>query len=83
MATLYVENVPEELYEALRSQAQRHRKSMAAEIMSLLEAHVPTARELESRRRFLRQAQRLRSRKPRAAGPFRSTEEMQREDRLR
>jgi len=83
MATLYVQNVPDEIYEALRSQAQRHRKSIAAEVMSLLETHVPTTRELQSRRKFLRQAQRLRSRKPRVPGPFLSTEEMQREDRSR
>jgi len=83
MATLYVQNVPDEIYEALRSQAQRHRKSIAAEVMSLLETHVPTTRELQSRRKFLRQAQRLRSRKPRVPGSFLSTEEMQREDRSR
>jgi len=83
MATLYVENVPDELYGALRSQAQRHRKSIAAEVLALLEANVPTTRELQARRRFLRQAQRLRSQKPRIAGPFPSTEEMQREDRSR
>lgn len=83
MATLYVENVPDEIYEALRGQAQRHRKSIAAEVMSLLEANVPTPRELQARSRLLRQAQRLRSRKPRTAGPFPSAEEMQREDRSR
>jgi len=83
MATLYVQNVPDEIYEALRTQARRHRKSIAAEVMSLLEANVPTPRELRARRRFLSEAQRLRSRKPGGAGPFPSTEEMQREDRSR
>jgi Antitoxin FitA-like, ribbon-helix-helix len=83
MPTLYVEGVPADLYEALRGQARQHRKSIASEVLSLLEANVPTPRELKSRRDFLRRAERLRSRKARAAGPFPSTEEMQREDRSR
>jgi len=83
MATLYVQNVPDDLYEALRRQAQQHRKSIAAEVVSLLEVNVPTSEELKLRRDFLRQARRLRSRRGPAAGPFPSSEEMQREDRLR
>jgi plasmid stability protein len=83
MATLYVQNVPDELYEALRRQAQQHRKSIAAEVVSLLELNVPTPEELKLRREFLRQARRLQSRKGPAAGPFPSTEEMQRGDRSR
>jgi antitoxin FitA len=83
MATLYVENVPDELYEALRGLARQHRKSIAAEVLTLLEENVPTARELRSRRAFLRRLQRLRSRTPLSSGPFPSTEEMQREDRSR
>lgn len=42
MATLYIENVPDELYEALRARARQHRKSIAAEILSLLEGNIPT-----------------------------------------
>jgi plasmid stability protein len=83
MATLYVQNVPDDLYEALRRQAQQHRKSIAAEVVSLLELNVPTPEELKLRRDFLRQARRLQLRKGPAAGPFPSSEEMQREDRLR
>jgi plasmid stability protein len=83
MATLYVQNVPDELYEALRRQAQQNCKSIAAEVVSLLELNVPTRAELKLRRDFLRQARRLQSRKGSAAGPFPSSEEMQREDRLR
>jgi len=83
MATLYVQNVPDELYEALRRQAQQNRKSIAAELVSLLERNVPTPEELKLRRGFLRQARRLRSRRGSAAGPFPSSEEMQREDRRR
>ncbi len=83
MATLYVQNVPDDLYEALRRQAQEKRKSIAAEVVSLLELNVPTREELKLRRDFLRQAQRLRSRKGSAKGPFPSSEAMQGEDRSR
>ncbi len=83
MATLYVENVPEDLYEALRGRARRHRKSIAAEVLTLLEENIPTAQELKARGEFLRQVERLRSRKSRAGGPFPTSEEMQREDRKR
>ena len=83
MATLYVEKVPDEIYKALRERARAHRKSIAGEVISLLEENVPTAQELRSRRAFLSRAQRLRSRRPRAGGPFPTSEEMQREDRTR
>jgi len=42
MATLYVENISDELYEALRARARRHRKSIAAEVVTLLEENIPT-----------------------------------------
>ena len=83
MATLYLENVPDELYEALRGRARQHRKSIAAEVLSLLEESIPTAQELKSRQEFLRRLRRLRSSKPRTAHRFPSTEEMQRENRSR
>ena len=83
MATLYVKNVPDELYEALRERARQHRKSIAAEVLALLEESVPTARELKARREFVRRLERLRSRPSPSPGPFPSTEEMQREDRSR
>jgi len=83
MATLYVENVPDELYEALRDLARKHRKSIAAEVLTLLEQNIPTPRELKSRREFIRRLERLRSRPSGSSGSFLSTEEMQREDRAR
>jgi plasmid stability protein len=83
MPTLYVENVPGELYQALREQARQHRKSIAAEVMSLLEENVVTANERRARLQFLRRVQRLRSRRPRSAGPFPASEEVQRGDRSR
>jgi plasmid stability protein len=83
MATLYVENIPDDLYEALRGRARQHRKSIAAEVLALLEENVPTSKELKARREFVRRLQRMRAQAPVSQGPFPSTEEMQREDRLR
>jgi len=83
MPTLYVEKVPDDLYEALRRRAREHRKSIAGEVLTLLEENVPTARELKSRQDFLRRIERLRAHKPRSKGPFPSSEETQREDRGR
>ncbi|MGH9356387.1 MAG: FitA-like ribbon-helix-helix domain-containing protein [Terriglobia bacterium] len=83
MATLYVENIPDDLYEALRGRAREHRKSIAAEVICLLEENVPTAREMELRQKFLRRIRRLRSQRSPSVSPFPSAEEMQREDRVR
>ena len=83
MATLYVENVPDELYAALRDRARQHRKSLAAEVLSLLEENVPTTAELKRRKQFLLRVRRLRSRQVRSYGSFPSTEQMLREDRAR
>jgi plasmid stability protein len=83
MPTLYVENVPEELYEAIRARAQRNRTSIAAEVLALLAENVPTPDELARRKEFLKRARKLQSKRPVAAGPFPSSEEMQREDRAR
>ena len=83
MPTLYVENVPDDLYKALRKQAREHRRSIAAEVLQLLQQHVPTEAELQKRRKFLKQLQRLRSYRPLTPGPFPSAEEMIREDRER
>lgn len=83
MATLYVENVPDELYEALRKRARQHRKSIAAEVLTLLEENIPTARELKARSDAIRRLADLRAQPSPSLGPFPSTEEMQREDRDR
>jgi plasmid stability protein len=83
MATLCVENVPDELYEALRNRAKQNRKSIAGEVISLLEENVPTPQELKRRQRLFQQVLKLRTGKPSAPGPFPTTEEMQREDRER
>src|SRR5258708_36609638 len=76
MATLYVENVPDDLYDSLRKRAHQHRKSIAAEVLSLLEQNVVTPAELKARELFLRQVKRLRSPAPKTTGPFPSSEAM-------
>jgi plasmid stability protein len=83
MATLYVKNVPDELYAAIRVRARQNRKSLAAEVLSLLEENVPTAAELKGRKQFLLRVKRLGSRPIRSSGRVRSTEHMLREDRAR
>lgn len=82
MPTLYVENVPEDRYEALRKQARDHHRSIAAEVLALLEENVPTEQEMQKRRELYEYAKRMHERKP-PEGHFPSTEEMIREDRER
>jgi plasmid stability protein len=82
MATLYVENVPEDLYESLRERARSNRRSISAETIFLLERTLPTAAELRRRGAFYRRIQRLSTRTGAVArGP--STEQLLREDRER
>ena len=57
MATLYVENIPDELYDALKRRARENRKSIAAEVLVLLEENVPTEMELKRRRNVQTQAE--------------------------
>jgi len=83
MATLCVRNIPDDLYDALRKQAQQHRRSVSAEVALLLEQLVPTERELRKRRAAIRSLNRLSSIASPSPGPFPSTEEMVREDRSR
>ncbi|HXX00500.1 MAG TPA: hypothetical protein VEJ00_04750 [Candidatus Acidoferrales bacterium] len=83
MATLYVENVPDDVYKALRKRAKANRSSIAAEVIALLQRNIPTAEELRERREFARRMREISSREPLSPGPFPSAEEMIREDRDR
>ena len=83
MPTLYVENVPKDLYEALRARARKKRSSIAAEVIEMLKDTVPTAAELKQRRQLYEDLAEIRSHKPPGKGPFPSAEEMVREDRER
>jgi plasmid stability protein len=83
MPTLYVENVPKDLYQALRARARKNRSSIAAEVIALLKDNLPTPAELRRRRRAFEELLRLQRSTPPGPGPFPSTEEMIREDRER
>ena len=83
MPTLYVENVPDDLYEALRERARASRSSISADVLAILGQNVPTAQELARRKELLARALRISARRPPSKGPFPSSEEMQREDRER
>ena len=83
MATLYVENVPDDVYKALRKRAHKNGTSMAAEVIGLLKQFIPTEAELKRRREFYDRLAELRAKPPLTPGPFPSAEEMIREDRER
>ena len=83
MATLYVENVPDDLYEALRERAKSQRRSIASEVVSLLELHVPTKKVLKARQQAFRKLQQLRFTGPASRDSFPTSLEMIREDRDR
>jgi DNA polymerase sigma len=83
MPTLYVENVPAELYEAILARARKNRSSIAAEVLELLQQNIPTAKELKRREQIFQRILRLQSQRPLSRGPFPSAEEMVREDRER
>ena len=78
-----MENVPEDLHKAVEQQARKHRRTVAAEALSILEENITTAQELNARKDFLNLLKRYQARRSRSAGPFPSSEEMQREDRSR
>ena len=82
MATLYVANVPDDLYNALRERAHAGHRSIAAEVRALLEQNIPTEKELRARREIMRKLYRIRL-GTQSKKRFPSTEEMQRQDRSR
>ena len=83
MATLYVENVPDDLYDALRKRAKGQRRSIAAEVLTLLEENYPTERELKRRQEFLVKLKSLRFTKTDSQVTSPNSLEMIREDRDR
>jgi plasmid stability protein len=83
MATLYVENIPDELYEALRGRARARRRSIAAEVLAMLEENIPTAQELKARQDLLHRLIRMREKRSTSRRVFPSSEETLREDRGR
>jgi plasmid stability protein len=83
MATLYVENIPDDLYEGLRRRAKQNQKSIAGEVMTLLKLHIPTEEVRKRRSKAIKELARIRNIPPLSPGPFPSAEELIREDRER
>ena len=83
MATLYVENVPDDLYEALRKRARSQRRSIAAEVLTLLESPIPTDKVLRARKTAVRKLRGLKFTKSSSAAARPTSLEMIREDRDR
>ncbi|MGH9721139.1 MAG: FitA-like ribbon-helix-helix domain-containing protein [Bryobacteraceae bacterium] len=81
MATLYVENVPDEIYDALKARARDSHRSIAAETIAILESSVPTKAELKRREEFYKRILSVRAKAATASGP--SVEQLLREDRER
>jgi plasmid stability protein len=80
MPTLYVENVPDELYDALKARAREHRKSISSEILSLLTENFPTKAELLRRKKLLSCALKLSAAQSSSA---QASEDLLRQDRER
>jgi plasmid stability protein len=74
MATLYLRNVPDELYEGLRRWAKRRHRTIAAEVLILLEENISTAKQLKARRNLLLKLKKMRSASASPEGLLRSTE---------
>jgi plasmid stability protein len=84
MPTLYVEGVPEGIYEALRARAKQERTSISAEVLKLLAEGVPTEQELARRRAIVEQLKQQRARRaPAKSSKSSSSEELLRKDRGR
>jgi plasmid stability protein len=82
MATLYVENIPDDLYQALREQAKRNRTSIAAEVTSLLKENVVTAKQRKDRQLWVKKLEKLHA-SIRGRGIDIHAEQLLREDRDR
>jgi plasmid stability protein len=82
MATLYVENIPDDIYEALRDQAKRNRTSIAAEVTTMLEENVVTERQRKARQLWVKKLDRLHA-SLRGRGIDIPAEQLLREDRDR
>ena len=83
MPTLYVENVPEDIYEAIRARAKARRTSISNEVLTLLSDNVVTPDEVRRRTGLLERAALLRAMPPASAGTFQPAEDLLREDRAR
>jgi plasmid stability protein len=82
MATINIDNFDDELYEPLRERGEHNHRSIAAEVLALLEEHVPTAKEIEARKAAIRRLDKLKFTST-SDTPLPSSLDMIREDRDR
>jgi plasmid stability protein len=61
MATVYVRNVPEALYDALRKRARANHRTIRAEFLEILSQNIPTAKQLRARRKLSRKNHAIKS----------------------
>lgn len=80
MATLYVRDVPDDLYERLREQARSSRRSIGATTIDLLRAELPERRNSLTIAEWLERARAMRER---SAPSTVSAADLIREDRDR
>jgi plasmid stability protein len=64
MPTLYIRNVPPEVYEALKARAEREGRSVNAEALALLEEIAEEERGRAAVDRFLALAREIRAKRP-------------------
>lgn len=81
MATLHVRNVPDELYDRLKRQAEIDNRSLSAEVIARLEQTAP--RQTEEYQDLLERIDRRREELRRTMGTFPSSVALIREDRDR
>jgi plasmid stability protein len=82
MASIYVKNFPDDLYQALREQAKRNRSSIAAEVRTLLKENVVTAKQRKTRQRQVKKLETLHT-SLRGRGVTIPAEQLLRDDRER
>jgi hypothetical protein len=83
MATLQIENVPDDLLEAIEEYAKSNHSTIGDEILQRLRVSFPTKADLAKRQERMKRFLELQRSKPPGDGPFPSAEEMVREDRDR
>jgi plasmid stability protein len=83
MATLHIENVPEELIEAIEERAKRNHTTIGDEVLHRLHLSFPSKSDLAKRQERMKRFLALQKSKPASEGPFPSAEQMIREDRDR
>jgi len=83
MPTLYVENIPDDLYKAIRARAKANRGSIASEVLDVLSSSFPAPAELARRKAVIDKLCKLRPARNLTTKVFPSAEEMLQRDRER